>query len=283
MPVEGDLENATPLSLPPLDAVVHAAALFRFSGAREPFFKTNVDGTAKLLAAAEKSGARSFVHISAAGIIMDDRGTPVRHADESAATFPNHFSAYLASKARAEQIVLAANKPSFRTLALRPPAIWGPGDPFSRALPQAISSGQFAFIDRGEYAFATCHVDNVIEAIQCALLRGEGGSAYFISDPQTQTFREFVASLAGVQGLSIAKLRSIPYWLAAGLGRLMDVLWALTRQAGDPPMSRSMMRMIGREFSVNDAAARRALGYAGHTSRALGLRSYQEGPLPTPG
>jgi nucleoside-diphosphate-sugar epimerase len=272
--VEGDLESDAPLALPSVDAVVHAAALFRFSGSREPFFKTNVEGTARLLASAEKAGATTFVHISAAGIIMDDPGTPVRNADESAPTFPNHFSAYLASKARAEATVLAANKPGFRTLALRPPALWGPGDPFSRALPEAINSGQFAFVDRGDYAFATCHVDNVIEAIQCALERGAGGRAYFITDPEGQTFREFVASLASLQGLSIEKLRSIPYWLASTLGRLMDAVWAVRRKAGDPPVSRSMMRLIGREFSVNDAAARRELGYAGRTSRAVGLRSY---------
>jgi nucleoside-diphosphate-sugar epimerase len=272
--VDGDLDGEVPPSLPLVDAVVHAAALFRFSGPREPFFKTNVEGTARLLAAAEKAGATTFVHISAAGIVMDDRGTPVHHADESAPTFPNHFSAYLASKARAEAVVLAANRPGFRTIALRPPALWGPGDPFSRALPQAINSGQFAFVDRGDYAFSTCHVDNVIEAVQCALERGEGGRAYFITDPETQTFREFVASLAGVQGLSIEKLRSIPYGLASTLGRVMDAVWALARRAGDPPVSRSMMRMIGREFSVNDAAARRELGYGGRTSRTAGLLGY---------
>ena len=206
---------------------------------------------------------------------MDDAGTPVRDADERAPTFPNHFSAYLASKARAEAIVLAANKPGFRTLALRPPALWGLGDPFSRALPQAINSGQFAFINRGDYVFDTCHVDNVVEAVQCALERGEGGHALFITDQEKLTFREFVASLASVQGLSIEKLRSMPYGIASTLGRLMDAVWAITRKDGDPPISRSMMRMIGREFSVNDASARRELGYVGKTSRAMGLRSYE--------
>jgi nucleoside-diphosphate-sugar epimerase len=134
-PVDANLEAGAPLSLPAIDAVVHAAALFRFSGSREPFFRTNVDGTVALLKAAEDVGAKTFVYISAAGVIMDDGGTPVRNADESAPTFPNHFSGYLASKARAELLVLAANKSGFRTIALRPPAIWGPGDPFSRQLP----------------------------------------------------------------------------------------------------------------------------------------------------
>lgn len=274
-PVDGDLGQGKPFHSHNVDAVVHAAAHFRFAGPRAPYFRTNVDGTVALLRAAEAAGAKSFVYVSAAGIIMDDRGSPIHEADESAPTYPNSFSAYLASKSRGEAAVLAANKPGFRTIALRPPAIWGPGDPFSRELPRAIASGQFAFIDRGDYAFATCHVDNVVEAVQCALEHGEGGGrAFFINDQERQTFREFIASLAGLQGLSVDKLRSMPYWLASNVGRLLESIWTITRKQSDPPISRSLMRMIGREFSINDAAARLELGYVGRTSRADGLLSY---------
>lgn len=274
-PVDADLDSATPLVLPAVDAVVHAAAMFRFSGPREPYFRTNVEGTVALLAAAAKAGARRFIFMSAAGIVMDEAGHPANGIDESAPTFPNHFSGYLASKAQAEALVLAADTPAFRTIALRPPAIWGAGDPFSRALPQAIQSGQFAFIDCGEYAFSTCHVDNVIEAIGLALESEAGGRAFFVADREQTTFRAFIASLASVQGLSVDKLHSMPYWLATVIGRVMDAGWKLMRRKGDPPISRSMMRMIGREFSINDSAARLELGYIGRISRADGLRGYE--------
>jgi nucleoside-diphosphate-sugar epimerase len=273
-PVRGDLESPEALSLPPIDAVVHAAAHFRFAGPRASYFRTNVVGTTALLKAAERARATTFVHVSAAGIIMDDRGSPVRGADESAPTFPNSFSAYLASKARGEAAVLAANKPGFRTIALRPSAIWGPGDAFSRELPRVIKSGQFAFVDRGDYPFATCHVDNVIEAAQCALERGAGGRAYFINDRETRTFREFIATIASSQGLSIDRLRSMPYRLAFALGRLMEVAAAITFKKSDPPLTRSMVRMIGREFTTSDAAARYGLGYVARTSQADGQRTY---------
>jgi nucleoside-diphosphate-sugar epimerase len=281
-PVEGDLASSKPLLLPAVDAVVHAAARFRLAGPRAPYFRTNVEGTTALLRAAEKAGAKTFVYISAAGIIMDDRGSPIRNADESAPTQPNSFSAYLASKARGEAAVLAANKPGFRALALRPPGIWGPGDMFSRELPRVIASGQFAFVDRGDYPFVTCHVDNVIEAVECALDRGAGGRAYFVNDPETQTFRNFIGMIAGLKGLSVDKLRSMSYRLAFTMGRLMEVFATLTFRKSDPPLSRTMVRLIGREFQTSDAAARRELGYVGKTSRAEGFRMYGEARATSP-
>lgn len=276
--VRGDLESSKPLALPPIDAVVHGGAHFRFAGPRAPYFRTNVDGTMALLQAAEKAGAGRFVHIGAAAVIMNDRGSPIRNSDERAPTFPNSFSAYIASKARGEAAVLAADKPGFRTLALRPPAIWGPGDAFSHAIPQAIGSGQFAFIDRGDYPYATCHVDNVIEAVLGALERGTGGRAYFVNDPEATTFRAFIAMLAGHQGLSIKGIRSVPYPLAFTLGRLMEIGAVVRRAKDDPPLTRTMVRMIGREFTTDDSAARRELGYIGGVSRTEGLATYGHSP-----
>jgi hypothetical protein len=42
-------------------------------------------------------------------------------------------------------------------------------------------------------------------------------------------------------------------------------------QGDRPPMTRTMVRLIGREFTTNDAAARRELSYIGTTTRAEGL------------
>ena len=273
-PLVGDLEVSDSIPMPAIDAVVHGVAYFRFAGPRRPYFKTNVDGTKALLRAAQRAGAKTFIHISAAGVIMDDRGSRIRNADESARTYPQSFSGYIASKAQAEEAVLAANKPGFRTVALRPPALWGPGDNFSKQLPRAISSGQFAFIDRGDYPFATAHVVNVVEAVQRALENGPGARAYFICDQEVKTFREFISLIANTQGVSIDGLRSMPYWLAFTIGRLMEIFSALTFKKGDPPLSRSLVRMIGREFTIDDSAARHDLGYVGEMSTEGGRKMY---------
>lgn len=275
-PIIGDLQLRDERPLAAIDAVVHAAAYFRFAGPRKPYFDTNVGGTTALLKAAKQAGATTFVYVSAAGVIMDEAGSPVRDVDESTPTYPESFSGYIASKAQAESLVLAADQPGFRTIALRPPAIWGPGDAFAKQLPIAISTGQFAFIDRGDYPFATAHVDNVIEGVELALERGRGGHAYFIRDQEVGTFREFIGMIAETQGVSIDRLRSIPYWLAALIGRCMELFASLTRRKDDPPLSRTLVRMIGREFTVDDGAARRELGYVAKTTREAGRRRYLE-------
>ena len=81
---------------------------------------------------------------------------------------------------------------------------------FSRELPKAIASGQFAFINRGDYPYATTHGDDVVEAVQCALERGAGGHAYFINDKERRSFRDFIAMFASTKNLTVDKLRSMP-------------------------------------------------------------------------
>lgn len=276
-PVRGDMEDLDGFTMPSADAVIHLAAHFHFAGPREPYFRINVGGTKTLMNAAEAAGASSFVYLTAAAVIMDDRGSPVRNADENASTFPDSFSPYIASKATSEAGVLAANRPGFRTIAIRPPGIWGPGDAFSRNIPHAIESGQFAFISRGEYAYSTCHVDNVAEALICALDRGTGGKAYFVRDSENTTFRSFIDGLARLQGLSIDKLRSVPYRMAFFMGRMMEFGARLRRSQEDPALTRTMVRMIGSEFTIDDSAARRDLGYVGKVSRSEGMASYRVG------
>jgi nucleoside-diphosphate-sugar epimerase len=273
VPVRGDLRQGR-MDLPPIDATIHAAAHFRLAGPRAPYFITNVDGTKALLDASRAAGAKAFIAISAAAVVMDDAGSPVNGVDESAPIHPDSRLHYIASKAAGEAVVLAANAPGFRTLALRPPGIWGKGDAFSAALPGMLKRHQFGFIDRGDFPYVTCHVDNVVEAVLCALRSDAGGKAYFINDREATTFRAFVIDIAKSLGLDASRAPSMPYGVARGIGRVMEGLWSVVGASTDPPLSRAMVRLIGREFATSDAAARRDLGYVGHRTRAEGLATY---------
>jgi nucleoside-diphosphate-sugar epimerase len=275
-PWRGDL-GSMDRPLPAVTAVVHAAAHFRMTGSPQTFARINVDGTRRLLAAARAAGAAAFVQVSAAAVVMDDRGTPAIDADETAATFPDSRFPYIASKARAEAAVLRAAAPGFRTVALRPPGIWGPGDAFATALPPMLRRRQFGFVGGGRFPCVTCHADNVVESVLCTLRGDATGRAYFVNDREPTTFRDFVIGLADALGLDARRAPSLPYPVAATLGRTMEIAWKVGRRRNDPPLSRTMVRLIGRPFTTSDAAARRDLGYVGLTGRAQGLAAYAVG------
>ncbi len=274
-PWRGALE-ALDRDLPPVSAVVHAAAHFRMTGPGSVFDRVNVVGTERLLAAARRAGAGAFIYIGAAAVVMDDAGSAVVDADENAPTFPDSRFPYVASKARAEAAVLAATAPDLRTVVLRPPGIWGPGDAFAAALPPMLRRRQFGFIGGGRFPSVTCHADNVVEAVLCALQSAATGRAYFVNDREATTFRDFVIGLADALGLDARRAPSFPYPVAAGVGRAVAGLWALAGARSDPPISPTMVRLIGRPFTTVDSAARRDLGYVGRTSRAEGLARYRD-------
>ena len=57
----------------------------------------------------------------------------------------------------------------------------------------------------------------------------------------------------------------------------MEAVAGIGSDTGDPPLARTLVRFIGREFTTNDAAARHEMSYLGMTSRAEGLgRMYEK-------
>ena len=106
--VEGALDRADSLDrlLEGADAVIHVAGVINARDAAG-FEAGNVNGTAAVIAAAEKVGARRFVHVS------------------SLAAREPRLSIYGATKAGSEALVAASSIPS---AIVRPPAVYGPGD-----------------------------------------------------------------------------------------------------------------------------------------------------------
>jgi sterol-4alpha-carboxylate 3-dehydrogenase (decarboxylating) len=107
--------------------------------------KVNVEGTATLLSAAQKAGAKCFVHTSSASVVHDTRTDLINATEAYPYVCPNPNEYYSETKALAEQAVLKANDPSsnFLTCAVRPAGIIGEGDRHGFA---------YAIIDTGSKA-----------------------------------------------------------------------------------------------------------------------------------
>ncbi|MBX3620500.1 MAG: NAD-dependent epimerase/dehydratase family protein [Rhizobacter sp.] len=269
----GDLDDAASLhrACGGCQAVVHVAALFRLWGHAEDFERVNVQGTKRLLEAARASGTvRRFVQVGAAAVVMGDM-EPMLRANESLPLQERSWAPYSASKARSEALVLGANVSGvFETLVIRPPMIWGKGMPTLDHMIETVRAGQFRWVGDGSQAMSTAHVDNVCHAAVLALGQGGAGQAYFVSDGRDGSLREVISAWLRSRGVEPPR-RSAPLPVAWRLAGIMEWVWRSFGRSGEPPITRQMLRLIGKPFTVDIAKAERELGYRPVVSWEQGL------------
>jgi nucleoside-diphosphate-sugar epimerase len=250
------------------EVVFHIAGYLKMWGLYRTFYEVNVLGTERALAAAQAAGVERFLQMGASASVMNQK--PIRDVDEHAPLQQPSFSPYIATKSLAEQRVIAANAPGFRTSVVRPSWVWGFGDHVVPQLAALARRNQFIWINHGNYPYVTTHVDNACHGMILAAQRSSGGQAYFLADEDVVQFREWVTRLLAIQGLQPGA-RSIPYRWAWMIATLMEIFWSSTRRKDAPPLSRTSVRLIGQGFTFRDDKARTELGYAPIVTREAGL------------
>lgn len=275
-PAAGDLDTELPAeALAGCELVFHAAASLDPFPKLADAWRTNVDGTQRVLDAARAAGVRRLVHVSTEAVLLG--GPPIRQADESWPLPSKPLGVYATTKGEAERRVLAANGGELATVIARPRLIWGKGD--TTLLPkmiEAVQRGDFAWIGGGQHLTSTCHIDNCIEGLLCCAERGAPGEAYFFTDGEPIAFRAFVERLLETQGVR-APERSVPHWLAHAFSVVSDAAYRWLRLRGAPALPHYAFHLLaGDECTVSDAKARRELAYLGKVTREAGWRAMQE-------
>ncbi|QWD75404.1 NAD(P)-dependent oxidoreductase [Polynucleobacter sp. MWH-UH24A] len=241
------------------DAVIHCAAYLKFWGPEKEFEDANISITKHLLEAAKIAQVERFIFISAASVAMNERKALI-DIDESQPYCSSLEFPYSRTKAIAEQLVLSAHSTQLKTIALRPPFIWGAGDAVDKQIGKAANQGQFAWFDGGQYPYATCHVDNLSHAVSLALKAELDGSACFIADEGHLPFKEFMTQRLRVGGYKVPKL-SLPTSIAYKIAGLIEAIWKSLNLKSDPPLVREMVRLMGYGFSISTSKAQKVLGY----------------------
>ncbi len=269
--VRCDLENVAPAHIGNAEAVVHCAAFVEQWGPKDAWRRFNVDGTAAMLAAAKRAGVRRFIHISTESVLW--RGQSLRNVDETYPLAPDSPYPYASTKAQAEQLVRAANATGFETIILRPRFIWGVGDTTLLPLIEHMArTGGWMWVNQGRCRTSTTHIANLVHAIDLALTKGQAGEAYFILDDGVRSMHDMISGMAAARGLTLPE-RSIPGWLADAIGALCEGLWSTFPLKGEPPITRFSAMILSREAILNDAKARRDMGYRPVISVEDGMRA----------
>jgi nucleoside-diphosphate-sugar epimerase len=276
-PVPGDLSDANAMrdGADGSEWAFHAAAMLGDWGKPEDFERGNVDGTRNVLQACADAGVRRFVHVGTEAALL--AGKPLVNVDETAPLRPDSPALYSLTKAKAEQLVLDANREAFETVVVRPRFVWGRGD--TTLLPtmtELVNAGRFAWVGGGRHLTAITHVDNTVEGLVLGAERGRPGNAYFVTDGDPVVFREFVSELLRTQGVE-PPTRSIPQWLAGSVAVAGETAWRVLPLSGRPPLTRFTYWVTSQECTIRIDKAREQLGYQPVTSREDGLAELRAG------
>jgi nucleoside-diphosphate-sugar epimerase len=285
IPVRGELtdRHALEQGLTGVDVIFHVAAHFKMWGPRAEFDRVNVDGMKTIIEAAIATpSVRKFVAVSAAAVVMGDP-KPFVAIDETAPRQNRDFAPYSSSKAEAEKLLLSANgrRAGFETVAIRPPMIWGPGMPMLDHMVDVVKAGQWQWVEKGTQAMSTCHVDNLIEGMLLAADRGRGGEAYFVADDEVGTLKSVIGGLLATKNVKAAD-KAVSFTMAWRLAGVMGFIWRTLRLKGEPPITRQMLQLIGKPFTVSTEKARRELKYAPKISWPRGISDMSDLVATTP-
>ena len=253
------------LQAPPrVDAVVHCAGTVSDWGPEAIFTCVNVEGTRAVLRAFV--GARRFVHLSTASVY--DPQTPKRHVGEEA-PYPDHYlNGYALTKMLAEVAVCEARPDA---VILRPHAVYGVGD--NKLLPRLLEArwfGRQIAIGDGRNRISVTHVDNLVDAIECAV-DGTASGTFNIADPVEPTVDELLRGVLAAAGLP-ARIAYVPTAIAWALSTAVESIATMLGRSDAPRLTRYVVAQFTQEYTLDLTAAAERLGYRPMRSYVEGIR-----------
>jgi nucleoside-diphosphate-sugar epimerase len=275
--VRGDIVDVSAVdrAVAGCEIVFHVAAKAGVWGAWEDYFAPNVLGTRHVIAASQKYGISRLVFTSSPSVVFDGRDQ--RGIDECAPYPTQRHSAYSATKALAEQAVLAAHKGPLRTVALRPHLVWGPGD--NHIVPRLLAqarAGKLRVIGDGSAIVDTTFIDNAanahIAAAEALAVRASvGGKPYFLSNGEPRPVWEIINGILAAGGLPPVT-RHISRRAALVAATVLEATHRLFRRNGEPRLTRFVVEELSTSHWFDITAARRDLGYEPRVTIAEGMQ-----------
>ena len=245
--IQGDVRSYTDVreACRGMDVVVHNAAVVDL-GDKPPslLHDVNVEGTRNIIRACKEEGVRCLMYTSSVdAVVTRKEGTDIEILSEYPDESELLFGIYGVTKQKAEKVVLQANGESTSngdgklvTCALRPPVMYGEGDPFN--VTKSLEMATFGYIVPVKDArnlFQNAYAGNVAWAHLCAMRVAMkdsaivGGQAYFITDDTPpEPYFDFLKPFAERLGYKYSSI-GVPSQLLFGAAYALEFMaWLIS-------------------------------------------------------
>ena len=261
--VVGDMRDVNGFegALAGIDAVAHTAAYFReYYGPgdhQSSLEEINIKATLALLALADARGIRRFVQTSSAGTV-GQAPNGLEANEETPPSKAQLANLYFKSKVDGDRRIGEFKPKSGMTIStVLPGWMFGPGDAGPTRAGQLILdalAGKLPGVPPG----GTSVVDarDVASAMVTMLERDVAGERFIVAG-RFHTIREVLDAAMDAAGKARIA-RSLPPWLALGMGHVSEAWARLTN--GSPVVPLEGVRMLLQEFRPSSAKAERELG-----------------------
>ncbi|WP_026731867.1 NAD-dependent epimerase/dehydratase family protein [Fischerella sp. PCC 9605] len=268
--IKGNLENISDWEayLAGQEIVIHCAAPVEFWGSWEKFYQEITLATKNLLISASKMNVKKFIYISSESVLQDE--LPLIDIDETYPYPAEPNSYYGKAKKLAEEEIL--NFPTeMKCIILRPTYVWGKGDKTPQTLETKVKSGQFLWIDSGECVIETVHVDNLVEAISLACVKGENKEIYIVTDDDPITVRDYFTQLFKIRRINPPNT-NLPSLIVNPLASIVESIWKLLNIKSTPPLSKFEISFVAMPRKYNISKIKQELDYKPIMTREMGLK-----------
>ena len=257
--VTGDLRDRESLdrAVAGCGVVFHVAADYRL-WAKDPseLYRSNVEGTRNLLAAAREAGVEKVVYTSTVGCIGIPPDRP--GSEDVEVHLEEMAGAYKRSTFQAEQVALEFARAGFPVVIVNPTAPIGDHDfkptPTGKIVVDYLKGAMPAFVDTG---LNVVDVEDTSEGHVLALERGRPGERYILGC-ENLTLEQILTRLAGISGGKAPSWR-IPYAIAYMAG-LASTGWA-NLTGVEPRAPLDAVKMARKKMFVSPDKAKRELGF----------------------
>ena len=254
------------------DLIIHVAGLIA-ARSRDEFQAVNGRAAGRLVETARRIAPdlKRFVYVSSLSAAGPTRqGKPLSEGDQ-----PRPVSEYGRSKLAGEEAVKAGG---VSWTIVRPPTVYGPGDPETLRAFRFARLGLIPQYARPDQELSFIHVEDLARAVVAVTAPAGQGRTYFVCHPEIATWRDAMTAIVAASRAALGRAARPPRFVPIPPQLTRSILWALgtaAKAAGRATLlsSDKAAELLAEAWTCSSAALTRDVGWRATIDLRAGLPS----------